>query len=170
MAMTNQATNTPKTGNTPKTTPSTPSPLVAGRDVKDFQFTPPMVDVRGWDVMLSSGDKLGRVDRILLDTSERKPRYLAVTPSDRAGQLLVPIGLGSVQAEKKQVVLNNLKPETLRAIPLLKGEVITREYERELFGAVTGRKASEVTQPQWYADPLFDPTKMFGATKTTVKS
>lgn len=166
--MTQQTTkHTPAAARSPQ---PNASPLVAGRDVKGFEFVPPMVDVRGWDVVMANGARLGTVDRILLDTTDKTPRYLAVTPVERTGSLLIPIGVGTLDQGKRQVVLHNLSPATLEKLPLVTDGAITRDVEREVFGAFTGRKASELTQPQWYADPLFDPGKLFGAPVQRPKS
>lgn len=153
-------------GNTPTSGTSSDSTLVASRDVKDFKLTPPMVDVRGWNVALSSGDTIGTVERIMLDSRDQKPRYLAVTPSDRKGHMLLPIGLGTVDRDHRRVVLREIKPEVLKSLPLLTNEVVTREMERSIFGTVKGAKITDQTVPQIYTDPLYDASRLFGGKGT----
>jgi len=162
-------TNTIKQPTTPATVAT--STLLAAKDVKDFKITSPMVDVRGWDVMGPGDVKLGSVDRIMLDSVEKKPRYLSVTLIDRQGQhMLLPIGLATVVPTRQQVMLSALTPEILRAIPLLGADVVTVDFERLLLGAVTGKKVTALTPEQWYADPVFDLTRMFGSKAPVHKS
>lgn len=141
-----------------------------GADAPPMRGTPSMVDVRGWDVVMTNGARLGTVERFIVDTVERVPRYLSVAPVGRNGSLLIPVGVGTLDEGKRQVVLHNLSASTLEKLPLVTNGAITREVEREIFGAFTGRKASELAQPQWYADPLFDPTKLFGSPTPRPKS
>lgn len=141
-----------------------------GADAPPVRGTPSMVDLRGWDVVMTNGARLGTVERLIVDTAERAPRYLSVAPVGRNGSLLIPVGVGTLDEGKRQVVLHNLSASTLEKLPLVTNGAITREVEREVFGAFTGRKASELAQPQWYADPLFDPTKLFGSATPRPKS
>lgn len=138
------------------------STLVASKDVKNFTLAPPTVDVRGWNVTLSTGATVGVVDRIMLDSRDHAPRYLAVTPSDRKGHMLLPIGLGTLDREQKRVVLQHLKPELLKTLPLLTTNVVTRDIERSIFGVVKGAKITDQTMPQIYTDPLYDAARLFG--------
>lgn len=149
-----------------------PRPTVPqmGGDAPPVRGTPSMFDVRGWDVVMTNGARLGTVERLIVDTAERMPRYLSVAPVGRNGSLLIPVGVGTLDPGKRQVVLHNLSAGTLEKLPLVTNGAITRELEREVFGAFTGRKASELAQPQWYADPLFDPTKLFGTPAPNTKS
>jgi len=139
------------------------STLVASRDVKDFTLTPPMVDVRGWNVALASGDTVGTVDRIMLDSRDHKPRYLAVSPTDRKGHMLLPIGAGAADRDHRRVVLRDIKPDVLKSLPLITNEVVTRDMERSIFGTVKGAKVTDQTVPQIYTDPLYDASRLFGS-------
>ncbi|MBK6487473.1 MAG: PRC-barrel domain-containing protein [Gemmatimonadetes bacterium] len=169
--MTN-TTNKTDTATTATSTTSnvTASTLVSGKDVKAFNITPPMVDVRGWDVVNSTGAVVGTVDRIMLDTNDHKPRYLAVTPSDRKGHMLLPIGVGTLELAHKRIMLANLKPDMLKALPLLTSEVVTRDFERQVFSAISGKPVTEQALPQLYADPMFDATRLFVVATPVAKS
>ncbi len=150
--------------------PGLTSTLVAGRDVRGFRLTPPMFDVRGWDAMLDNGIKLGTVDRIMLDIVSKTPRYLAIKPTDRTGHLLVPIGFGRLEQAARQVVLNGLSPDALQKLPILTSEGVTTAFERQVFSAVTGSQVSAVALPHLYADPLYDPMRLFQPPAATVLS
>ena len=155
----------------PNASGATASTLVAGRDVEEFEVVPPMIDVRGWDVMLADGSKLGTVDRFMLHVADKKLRYLAVTPVDRAGHLLVPVGVGTVDLASKRVMLRDVHAEHIEALPTMGPGVVTRDFERQVFGAVTGVEVSELMLPEAYEDPMYDASELFGAkVKPVIKS
>jgi len=154
-------TTTKMTKDTTTTTTGNAS-LLAGRDVRDFTLAPPMMDIRGWTVLGPEGKPVGTIDRIMLDVPEEKPRYLSVTASGGVGHLLLPIGLGTLDRARKQVTFASLKVDTLKALPVLKDDVVTGEVERKVLGVVTGKPADTLTPQQWYKDPIFDATKLFG--------
>lgn len=137
--------------------------LLAGKDVRDFTLAPPMMDIRGWAVLGPDGKPVGTIDRIMLDVTEKKPRYLSVTTAGGTGHLLLPIGLGTLDRAKKQVTFASLKVDTLKALPVLKDDVVTREVERQVVGAVTGKPVDTLAPQQWYTDPMFDAMKLFGS-------
>ncbi len=63
----------------------------------------------------------------------------------------------------KRVVLEHLKPEMLKTLPLLTSDVVTRDFERSIFGVVKGAKITDQTLPQIYTDPLYDASRLFGS-------
>lgn len=154
---------TKATGTTPRSTNTATSTLLAGRDMKGFKLAPPMIDVRGWEVLRADGSRLGTVDRIMLDVKEKKPRYLAVVSRDRTGVMLLPIGLGTLQPANHRLILSTLPKANLLALPLLTSEVVSHDFEREVYGAVTGKPATSMPAPMWYTDPIFDPRILLGA-------
>ncbi len=154
--------------NNMKTTATTSS-LMAVRDMKDFTMTPDMVDVRAWDVVGPDGTVVGKVDRIMMDTHAKHPRYLLVKLLDRGEYMLLPIGIGRLNQTKKLLLLNMLSMDTFKAIPLLSTDVVTVEMEWKVLGAVGSRKAY-TTVNEWYADPLFDATRIMGSTRHTLTS
>jgi hypothetical protein len=154
----------PTTGNTNTNNNST---LLAGRDVAGFSMTAPMVDVVGWTVLGPDGATLGTVNRIMLDATEKKPRYLLVKTATAKGQLLLPIGLGHLNPATKQLRLNELPVETLQKMPLVTDGPITLEFERKVYGTITGKPAQALAAPQLYKDPVFDPMQLFSS-KTPV--
>lgn len=155
----------------PDSSGAPPSTLVAGRDVEEFEVLPPMIDVRGWDVMLADGSKLGTVDRFMLHVADNKLRYLAITPVDQKGHLLVPVGVGTINLAAKQVVLSEVQPEHVHALPMMEKGAVTRDFEREVFGAVTGVHVSALPLPEAYEDPMYDAAELFGGKlKPVIKS
>lgn len=157
----NKGTN--NAANAPHSSGATASTLVAGRDVEEFEVVAPMIDVRGWDVVLGDGSKLGTVDRFMLHVADKTLRYLAVTPVGRAGHLLVPVGVGTVDLKSKSVVLSEVLPEHVHALPTMGTGAVTRDFERQVFGAVTGVDVRELPLPEAYEDPMYDASELFGA-------
>lgn len=135
------------------------STLIAGKQLPDFTVSAPMTDVRGWEVYGQGNVKIGTVDRIMLDKTEKKPRYLLISLLERDGHMLLPIGLGSLDADHDRLLLNTLTPETLKAIPVLSNDIVTHDFERRVFTAVTGRNDVD-TPRQWYADAVFNPKNL----------
>ena len=159
----------PMNSTQPNNTTHSPS-LIAGKDVKDFQLTAPMVDVRGWNVVGPTGQQIGTVDRIMLDRTEQKTRYLSVALPKTTEYLLLPIGLGSVDTTQKRITLDSLEPETLQALPVLKSKEVDADFEQRVFSALKGKQDKAVPASERYADPVFDPMKLFGSTPTSLKS
>ena len=100
----------------------------------------------------------------MLETTSRTPRYLAVSPIDRTGRLLVPMEFGRLEETGRQVVLKGLSPDALQALPILTSETVTGDFERQVFSAVTGKQVTAIALPQLYADPLYDPMRLFQTT------
>lgn len=159
------ATNKP---NTPATNPS--STLLAGKDVKNFVLSAPMVDVRGWDVVSAEGSTIGSIDRIMVDSTEHKPRYLSITPADKKGYMLLPIGVGSLNHTAKQVRLDGISPNTLKSLPLLTSDVVTTEIQGQLISTLSGKPVTASAVTQWYSEPMFDAAKLFGAKSPALHS
>lgn len=137
--------------------------LVPAADVRTLTLAPPMQDVRGWDVTGPGAASLGTVDHILLDRAEGKPRYLTVLLPEARGRLLLPIGVATADTKAKQVMLDDMKPEVLKALPTLTEELITPEFEQTVVRAVTGDKEATYTPSRWYHHPAFDPAQLFAS-------
>ena len=139
------------------------STLVRAADVKGLTLTPPMKDVRGWNVTGPGKTVIGVVDAIMLDRTDQKPRYLTVTLSENRGKMLLPIGVGTADLSSQRVMLDDLKPEVLKALLTLTQERITPEFERKVVTAVTGVTDSAFTPSRWYARAEFDAANLFAA-------
>jgi hypothetical protein len=140
--------------------PSGQSTLVDVKEAGGIAMDRSLLDVRGWGVKGPDGDNLGNVDRIMLDSVEKKPRYLSVKHADRKGRLLLPVGVGTPDPSRKELKVDSLEPETVRSIPVLAGDVVSDDFERHVFSAVTGRTAQTLAAREWYEDPVFDPEKL----------
>src|SRR4051812_46269209 len=79
-------------------------------DLHNYRIEDGDPDPRGYTVVTSSGQSLGRVDDLIVDTAAMKVRYLLV---DRAGlggssessdRILVPVDAVEVRGESSQVI------------------------------------------------------------------
>ncbi|MBL0169970.1 MAG: hypothetical protein IPP90_04435 [Gemmatimonadaceae bacterium] len=77
----------------PKAPTSLASTLVSGRDVKGFQIVARHGRCAGLGCAGPRREEARRGSRIMLDAAEKRPRYLSVSAANKAGHLLLPIGL-----------------------------------------------------------------------------
>ncbi len=132
--------------------------LVRLHDAKNFDVAHGDEDIRGWEVRTPDDRKIGKVEELIVDTAERRVRYLDVkvdrkalgTDEDR--RVLVPISAVSLRADGKDVVLERLPVQGLAGVPEYTGGDITPDYEaslRNYYGA-TGARGDT------YRDPFND--------------
>lgn len=79
-------------------------------------------DVRGWDVTGADGERVGRVNDLVVDTAAMRVRYLDVTLDERAGgsgdrHVLIPIGGARLDDADDAVRLDYLDAAQLSAFP-----------------------------------------------------
>jgi hypothetical protein len=117
--------------------------LAALRDLKDINSSI-IPDVRGWKVELRDGVVVGSVTRIILDQGDANmPRYLdvALDPKIFSGaksashELLIPIGLSHLAADRDAVVIPAATMESIASMPMLAPGAIEFAYEGTLLGA-----------------------------------
>jgi len=130
----------------------------------------PSLDVRGWEVVLADGSILGVIDSYLLDGEARRARYLAVTAADRDGYLIIPIGIGALDPDRRRLKLKKPRADRLRALPLVaapiaSADALAPDVERAVYAAVTGRRVSRVAWPHRYRDPVFDSSRLFARSR-----
>jgi uncharacterized protein (TIGR02271 family) len=92
-------------------------------------------DVRGWDVRGNDGEKIGKVNDLLIDTGIDKVKYLEVKVDRGLGgkdrNVLIPIGAARL-ADDEDVVLIDAGKDALREYPDYTGQQITSDYETSL--------------------------------------
>jgi uncharacterized protein (TIGR02271 family) len=109
-------------------------------------------DVRGWDVRGNDGEKIGKVNDLLIDTGIDKVKYLEVKVDRGLGgkdrNVLIPIGAARL-ADDEDVVLVDAGKDALRDYPDYTGQQITSDYEASvqsrLANAFRGTSNMEVT-------------------------
>lgn len=144
----------------PNSHPTTEPTLLAAREVKDFSLGAGLPDVRGWKVTGPAMRNIGTVDRIMLDSAEKKPRYLSVQLHEQKGSsVLFPIGVAVADAAQKHIALEGVGPEVLNALPNVSNAPITLDIERKIVQAFSGSKTTG-TASDWYGTPLFNSARM----------
>lgn len=90
-----------------------PGQLLHLDDMHGFMVADPVPDVRGWDVTLLDGRRVGSVDDLIVDTTDMTARYVEVKVdhevlgTDEEGWVLIPVeavriddAAGTVQVER----------------------------------------------------------------------
>ena len=109
--------------------------LIPLSEAKGYRVAEDNEDVRGWEVRGNDGEKIGKVNDLLIDTGIDKVRYLEVKVdrglfgSDR--NVLIPIGAARL-ADDEDVVLLDASKDALRDYPEYTGQQITSDYETSL--------------------------------------
>jgi len=142
----------------------------------DFEVAQGYPDVRGWKVMSSDGQEVGKVHELLIDVDNLRTRYLdvrltselAATPGDR--DVLVPIGTANVVDDQKLVRVP-LTAERFGLLPLYDHGHLSRTYEVEVRrhfslaeAAAAGATGAAVGAAErgFYDDQGYDDRKFFG--------
>ena len=116
-------------------------------DRSDFEIVEGQPDIRGWDVRASDGKKLGEVDELILDAKQRKVRYMVVDLDDNDFDLderkvLVPIGMAELHEKRDDVVLYQVNPSQLAALPEYDEDKLDDQVERQVSAVLRGTSAS----------------------------
>jgi hypothetical protein len=120
--------------------------LLHAHDMSDFKLPEGDPDPRGWDVRTADGQKLGKVEDLLIDTATGRVRYLEVAVDKdvvKAGgreYALVPVGSARLDDDRDDVVMN-LNLADVAGIPAYERGRVSREYEQSLRTFVRERPA-----------------------------
>jgi hypothetical protein len=104
-------------------------------------------DVRGWNVVADDGQKIGKVDELIVDIDDKKVHYLDVKTTDDISvgdgdrHLLIPIGAANLDDDDDEVKLNGISKSVLEKYPVFKGGPITYDYEMTLRETLGGLRA-----------------------------
>ena len=85
-------------------------------DRSDFEIVKGEPDIRGWDVKDARGQKIGEVEELIIDATEKKVRYMVVDLDDNKLNLnhrkvLVPIGLAELDSDHDDVLTPKISPQ-----------------------------------------------------------
>jgi uncharacterized protein (TIGR02271 family) len=121
-------------------------------DLPGYKVAEGEPDIRGWDVMASDGQRLGRVDDLLVDTQANKVRYVDVEGGTQ-GHVTIPIGYARLERDRNQVLVDRLSNDQFQALPAYNRGPITRDYEEQV-GRACNLNASPAT-PDFYENEAF---------------
>jgi sporulation protein YlmC with PRC-barrel domain len=169
-----------------RATNDTGGALVHSKDLKDFKIPDGDPDPRGWDVKASDGQKLGKVEDLVIDTGTGRIRYLEVAVDKDLKKdggrdyVLIPVGAGRLNADSDDVIVD-LSTTDIAGFPAYDRERFSRDYEDSLRTYVGSRprdKAADVAAGtaagaaaadrniDYYAGPEYDDRSFFGPRRT----
>jgi len=113
-------------------------------DRSDFEIIDGEPDIRGWDVKISSGQKIGEVEELILDAQQKKVRYMVVDMDDneldlKHRKVLMPIGLAQLHGDDDDVIVPGVTKEQMLDLPPYDKNHLTPEIERRICSSL-GRK------------------------------
>lgn len=115
-----------------------------------FELSKGQPDIRGWEVRDTNGHKMGKVKELIFDVHAQKVRYMVVDILDskelqlEKRRVMVPIGLAELKRADRDVILYNITPFHLRALPRYDSDDLGAKSERAI-GTVFGRKFTSTT-------------------------
>lgn len=129
-------------------------------------------DIRGWDVRMQDGRKVGKVDELIVDTSALKARYIEVkmrkefagTDDDRWA--LIPIGTAQLDEKEDEVIIDQVPTAGFLTREQRDREPLSRATElslRELYGATSTGLAADAaleSDEDFYGDALYDDARL----------
>ena len=132
-------------------------------------------DIRGWEVRDSNGQLIGKVHELIFDSRANKVRYMIVNVSDskelqlEKRSVLVPIGLAVLEHKNDDVILPNVTPFQLRALPRYEKDDLGTRAERAI-STVFGRADTKVpathtddeeVDENFYNNEMFNENNMY---------
>jgi photosynthetic reaction center H subunit len=120
-------------------------------DLDDFEVSDDDPDIRGWDVIGEGGEKVGRVDELIVEPDMLQVRYMDIEMEEELNNngerhLLVPIGIARLDESDDRVLITDISKQTLRSCPIYTGQTITRSYEQQIRNAL--HIEQEVVNPE----------------------
>ncbi len=107
-------------------------------------------DIRGWEVVASDGQRVGKVDELLVDTTANKVRYVDVDLTDDNRHVTIPVGYARLDRDDNRVMVDNLGTEQLRALPAYEHGPVTRDYEEQVARAVRTDYTADTADTDYY--------------------
>lgn len=110
-------------------------------DLDDFEVSDDDPDIRGWDVIGEGGEKVGRVDELIVDPDMLQVRYMDIEMEEELNNngerhLLVPIGIAQLDESEDRVLIKDISKDILKSCPVYTGQPVTRTYEQQIRNAL----------------------------------
>lgn len=108
--------------------------------LSDFQVAKNYSDVTGWSIVGGDGDKLGKVNDLIVDVDQERVLYLDIDLDKNLFEgkeqyhILVPLGLAILNRDDKNVIVTSITTESLLTYPLYEREpvYVMRSYENAI--------------------------------------
>jgi sporulation protein YlmC with PRC-barrel domain len=148
---------------------STAGQLAHLSEMDDYEISDGEPDIKGWDVRTMTGEKVGKVADLIVDTATMKVRYIEVAfdkllmASGERRHALIPIGSSRLDGDADDVLVN-LRDEQLITLPAYVRGVLTRDYETELLHGFERAETLPVhgdDAGNFYSDEYFDEGRAF---------
>ncbi|MBA2562479.1 MAG: PRC-barrel domain-containing protein [Chitinophagaceae bacterium] len=140
-------------------------------------------DIRGWKVINSLNQEIGKIQEVLFDIKSRKIRYLIVYINGKPINLLsrdviIPVGLAELDEKQNLVFLPDVTVGHLASLPEYKKGEITYQTERlirDVFipsGSAASEKLSNIESQEnpereaFYNNDYFDESRMYNRRKS----
>jgi hypothetical protein len=138
-------------------------------------------DIRGWEVRDASGQLIGKVSELIFDGRANKVRYMIINVNDskelqlEKRTVMVPIGLAVLEHKYDDVILPNVTPFQLRALPKYQKDDLGTRAERAI-STVFGRadtktpvtlQDDEDVDESFYNDEMFNENNMYSRRNNT---
>ena len=141
-------------------------------------------DIRGWEVRDVNGHLIGKVHELIFDIRASKVRYLIVNVNDskelqlEKRLVLVPIGLAVLEPKNDDVILPNVTPFQLRALPRYHKDDLGMKAEHAIctvFGRTDAKIPANYTDDQevdenFYNNEMFNENNMYSRRRNSVVS
>lgn len=132
-------------------------------------------DIRGWEVRNAHGHLMGKVHELIFDSRANKVRYMVVNVNDskelqlEKRTVMVPIGLAVLQHKYDDVILPNVTPFQLRALPAYHKDDLGTRAEHAIstvFGRTdttiaAGHTEDEDVDESFYNNDMFNEENMY---------
>ncbi|HYH14794.1 MAG TPA: PRC-barrel domain-containing protein [Flavisolibacter sp.] len=116
----------------------TPTTRLRELSHSDFKIAKGQPDIRGWDVRDEQGRKFGTVGELIFDIRADKVRYMVIDILDtpelelEKRSVMVPIGMAELDPTDNDVLLPNVTPYQLRALPRYQTAKLGAKTERDI--------------------------------------
>jgi hypothetical protein len=142
-------------------------------------------DIRGWEVRDTHGHLMGKVHELIFDVRASKVRYMIINVNDskelqlEKRSVMVPIGLAVLEHQNDDVLLPNVTPFQLRALPKYQKDDLGTRAEHAIstvFGRTDTKSPAthtgeEDVDESFYNNEMFDENNMYsrrrGSSHTT---
>jgi sporulation protein YlmC with PRC-barrel domain len=128
-------------------------------------------DIRGWKVKNLEGKRIGHVDELILDTANRKVRYMVVDLDKNDFKLddkkvLVPIGLAEIHRDDDDVILPHVQVSQIANIPEYDREHLDGNVERQVCYALGMTKEQSHVEgmepePEFYTHDYYNDDNLY---------
>ncbi|HVF38995.1 MAG TPA: PRC-barrel domain-containing protein [Gemmatimonadaceae bacterium] len=145
--------------------------VVALGSLDDFEVAEDFPDPRGWDVMLTDGQRIGEVRELMVDTNALRTRYLEVSLDQDAANVpdsrnvLIPVGSARLDDDKDQVVLDGIDAARLASLPAFDQSQFNQDYEQSVVSSFGTEPTAGATtgNEDFYRNESFNDERFYGS-------